>query len=73
MKALTWHGKRDVRIDEVPDPAIERPTDALVRITTTAICGSDLHLYELMGPFMGEGDILGHEPIGIVEAIGRDT
>ena len=73
MKALTWHGKRDVRVDEVPDPRIEQPTDALVRVTTTAICGSDLHLYEVMGPFMGEGDILGHEPMGIVEEVGIEV
>ena len=73
MKALTWHGKRDVRVDEVPDPRIEQPTDALVRITTTGICGSDLHLYEVMGPFIGEGDILGHEPIGIVEEVGSEV
>jgi threonine dehydrogenase-like Zn-dependent dehydrogenase len=73
MKALTWHGKRDVRVDEVPDPRIEQPTDALVRITTTAICGSDLHLYEVMGPFIGEGDILGHEPMGIVEEVGSEV
>jgi threonine dehydrogenase-like Zn-dependent dehydrogenase len=73
MKALTWHGKRDVRVDEVPDPRIEQPTDALVRITTTAICGSDLHLYEVMGPFIGEGDILGHEPMGIVEEVGSQV
>jgi threonine dehydrogenase-like Zn-dependent dehydrogenase len=73
MKALTWHGKRDVRVDDVPDPRIEQPTDALVRITTTAICGSDLHLYEVMGPFIGEGDILGHEPMGIVEEVGSEV
>jgi threonine dehydrogenase-like Zn-dependent dehydrogenase len=73
MKALTWHGRRDVRIDDVPDPRIEEPTDAVVRITTTAICGSDLHLYEVMGPFMAEGDILGHEPMGIVEEIGSEV
>jgi threonine dehydrogenase-like Zn-dependent dehydrogenase len=73
MKALTWHGKRDVRVDEVPDPRIEQPTDALVRVTTTAICGSDLHLYEVMGPFMGEGDILGHESMGIVEEVGSEV
>jgi threonine dehydrogenase-like Zn-dependent dehydrogenase len=73
MKALTWHGKRDVRVDDVPDPRIERPTDALVRITTTAICGSDLHLYEVMGPFIGEGDVLGHEPMGIVEEVGSEV
>jgi threonine dehydrogenase-like Zn-dependent dehydrogenase len=70
MKAVTWHGKRDVRIDTVPDPAIQEPTDAIVRITTTAICGSDLHLYEVLPPFMSEGDILGHEPMGIVEEVG---
>jgi len=70
MKAVAWHGKRDVRVDTVPDPRIENPTDAIVRITTTAICGSDLHLYEVLGPFMGEGDILGHEPMGIVEDVG---
>jgi threonine dehydrogenase-like Zn-dependent dehydrogenase len=70
MKAVAWHGRRDVRVDTVPDPTIEQPTDAVVRITTTAICGSDLHLYEVLGPFMGEGDILGHEPMGIVEEVG---
>jgi threonine dehydrogenase-like Zn-dependent dehydrogenase len=70
MKAVTYHGKRDVRVDEVPDPRIEQPTDAIVRITSTAICGSDLHLYEVMGAFMDEGDILGHEPMGIVEEVG---
>ncbi|MEU1602620.1 zinc-dependent alcohol dehydrogenase [Micromonospora matsumotoense] len=70
MKALTWHGKRDVRVDEVPDPRIEAPTDAIVRITSTAICGSDLHLYEVLGPYLRPGDILGHEPMGIVEEVG---
>jgi threonine dehydrogenase-like Zn-dependent dehydrogenase len=73
MKALTWHGKRDVRIDNVPDPAIEEPTDVIVRVTSSGICGSDLHLYELLGPFMDEGDILGHEPMGIVEEVGSDV
>ncbi|HEY0317354.1 MAG TPA: zinc-dependent alcohol dehydrogenase [Solirubrobacterales bacterium] len=73
MKAVTWHGKRDVRVDEVPDPRIQEPTDAIVRITTTAICGSDLHLYELLGPFMEEGDVLGHEPMGIVEEVGPEV
>jgi threonine dehydrogenase-like Zn-dependent dehydrogenase len=73
MRALTWHGKRDVRVDDVPDPTIEKPTDALVRITTTAICGSDLHLYEVMGPFIGKGDVLGHEPMGIVEEVGSEV
>ena len=70
MKALTWHGKRDVRVDKVPDPTIEEPTDAIVRITSTGICGSDLHLYEVLGPYLDEGDILGHEPMGVVEEVG---
>jgi threonine dehydrogenase-like Zn-dependent dehydrogenase len=70
MKAVTYHGKRDVRVDTVPDPAIQQPTDAVVRITSTAICGSDLHLYEVLGPFLDEGDVLGHEPMGVVEAVG---
>jgi threonine dehydrogenase-like Zn-dependent dehydrogenase len=73
MKAVTWHGKRDVRVDDVPDPAIRHPTDAIVRITTTGLCGSDLHLYEVLGGFMGEGDILGHEPMGIVEEVGGEV
>jgi threonine dehydrogenase-like Zn-dependent dehydrogenase len=70
MKAVTWHGKRDVRVESVPDPTIHEPTDAIVRITSTGLCGSDLHLYELFGPFLDEGDILGHEPMGVVEAVG---
>ncbi|HEV7449954.1 MAG TPA: alcohol dehydrogenase catalytic domain-containing protein [Pseudonocardiaceae bacterium] len=73
MKAVTWHGKRDVRVDTVPDPKIQRPTDAIVRITSTGICGSDLHLYELLGPLMGQGDILGHEPMGVVEEVGGEV
>ncbi len=70
MKALTWHGKRDVRVDEVPDPQLQEPTDAIVQITSTAICGSDLHLYEVLGPFLNSGDILGHEAMGIVQEVG---
>jgi threonine dehydrogenase-like Zn-dependent dehydrogenase len=70
MKAAVWHGKRDIRVDEVPDPVISEPTDAIVRITSSGLCGSDLHLYETLGPFMTEGDILGHEPMGIVEEVG---
>jgi threonine dehydrogenase-like Zn-dependent dehydrogenase len=70
MKAVTWHGKRDVRVDTVPDPSIKQSTDAVIRVTSCGICGSDLHLYEVMGPFMAEGDILGHEPIGVVEEVG---
>ncbi|MDQ3710039.1 MAG: glutathione-dependent formaldehyde dehydrogenase [Actinomycetota bacterium] len=73
MRALTWHGKRDVRVDTVPDPTIQQPTDAVIRITTTGLCGSDLHLYEVLGPFLEAGDILGHEPMGIVEEVGASV
>jgi len=73
MKALTWHGRRDVRVETVPDPTIEEPTDAIIRVTSSGICGSDLHLYEVLGPFMSEGDILGHEPMGVVEEVGSDV
>lgn len=73
MKALAWHGARDVRVDNVADPAIQEPTDAIVRVTTTAICGSDLHLYEVLTPFLEEGDVIGHEPMGIVEEVGSDV
>ena len=73
MKAVAWHGKRDVRVDTVPDPTIQVPTDAIVRITSSGICGSDLHLYEVLGMFMTAGDILGHEPMGIVEEVGADV
>jgi threonine dehydrogenase-like Zn-dependent dehydrogenase len=70
MKALAWHGREDIRCDDVPDPKIEEPTDAIVRITATAICGSDLHLYDGYVPFMKPGDVMGHEPMGIVEEVG---
>ena len=73
MKALTWHGKRDVRVDNVPDPELREPTDAIIRVTSSGICGSDLHLYEIMSPFLDEGDILGHEPMGIVEEVGSEV
>src|SRR5256885_8122218 len=73
MKAVAWHGKRDVRVDTVPDPAIEKPTDVIVRVTSSGICGSDLHLYEVLGPFLDQGDILGHEPMGIVEEVGPEV
>lgn len=72
MRALTWHGKRDVRVDTVPDPVLKEDTDIIVRITSTGICGSDLHLYEVMGPYLDPGDILGHEPMGVVEEVRRD-
>ncbi|MCC2033197.1 alcohol dehydrogenase catalytic domain-containing protein [Microbacterium allomyrinae] len=70
MKALTWQARRTVTVEDVPDPAIEQPTDAIVKISSTAICGSDLHLYELFGPFIDAGDILGHEPMGVVVEVG---
>jgi S-(hydroxymethyl)glutathione dehydrogenase/alcohol dehydrogenase len=73
MKAVTWHGKRDVRVEDVADPALKEPNDAIVRITSTGLCGSDLHLYETLGPFMGEGDVLGHEPMGVVEEVGSEV
>ena len=73
MKAVVWHGKRDVRVDSVPDPEISEPTDAIIRVTSTGICGSDLHLYEVLGPYLDEGDILGHEPMGIVEEVGSEV
>ena len=70
MRALTWQGKRSVSVEDVPDPVIQDPTDAIVRITSTAICGSDLHLYEVLGPYMHKGDVIGHEPMGVVEEVG---
>lgn len=73
MKALTWQGKRKVTVEEVPDPAIQEPTDAIVKITSSAICGSDLHLYELFGPFIDPGDVLGHEPMGVVVEVGSEV
>ncbi|GHH73313.1 glutathione-dependent formaldehyde dehydrogenase [Streptomyces sulfonofaciens] len=73
MKALTWQGRRDVRVETVPDPEIKESTDAIVRITSSGLCGSDLHLYEVLTPFMTPGDVLGHEPMGIVEETGSDV
>src|SRR4051812_39766777 len=73
MKAVTWQGKRDVRVATVPDPRIEKPTDAIVRVTSSGICGSDLHLYEVLAPFMEPGDVLGHEPMGVVEEVGSEV
>src|SRR6476620_2586247 len=70
LRAAVWHGRRDVRVDDVADPTIQEPTDAIIEITSTGLCGSDLHLYEVLAPFMTEGDILGHEPMGIVRAVG---
>jgi threonine dehydrogenase-like Zn-dependent dehydrogenase len=70
VRAVTWHGTHDVRVDTVPDPTIEEPTDAIIRVTSTGICGSDLHLYEVLGPYIDAGDVLGHEPMGVVEEVG---
>ena len=73
MKAVTWQGRQDVRVDNVPDPTIEQPTDAIIRITSTGLCGSDLHLYAVLGMFIDPGDVLGHEPMGIVEEVGSEV
>jgi threonine dehydrogenase-like Zn-dependent dehydrogenase len=70
MKAVTWQGTEDVRVDDVPDPTIEEPTDAIIRVTSSGLCGSDLHLYKVLGMFIDPGDVLGHEPMGIVEEVG---
>ncbi|MDU0312469.1 zinc-dependent alcohol dehydrogenase [Phycicoccus sp. M110.8] len=73
MKALTWQGKRDVRVEEVPDPTIQEPNDAIIKVTSTAICGSDLHLYEVLGAYLTPGDVLGHETMGVVEEVGPEV
>ena len=70
MRALTWQGLNRVEVTEVPDPVVEQPTDAVVRVTSTAICGSDLHLYSVLAPYLTPGDILGHEFMGVVEEVG---
>src|SRR5690349_10550954 len=72
MRALCWYGKKDVRVMTVPDPVIVNPNDAIVKVTTTAICGSDLHLYDGYIPTMEKGDILGHEFMGEVVEVGRE-
>lgn len=71
MRAVRWHGKHDLSVDEVPDPKIQDERDAIIRVTSTAICGSDIHLYDGMIPTMEDGDILGHEFMGIVEEVGK--
>ena len=70
MRAVTWQAKRKVSVEDVPEPVIQEPTDIIIKVTSSCICGSDLHLYEVMAPFMEKGDIMGHEPIGIVTEIG---
>jgi threonine dehydrogenase-like Zn-dependent dehydrogenase len=72
MRALTWQGNEDVEVIDVPDPQIQDPTDIIIRVTSTAICGSDLHLYGVLGPYLTPGDVLGHEAMGIVEEVGAD-
>jgi threonine dehydrogenase-like Zn-dependent dehydrogenase len=73
MRALTWQGREKVSVETVPDPVISAPTDAIIKVTSTAICGSDLHLYSVLGPYLHQGDILGHEPLGIVEEVGAQV
>ncbi|HWS38131.1 MAG TPA: zinc-dependent alcohol dehydrogenase [Actinoplanes sp.] len=73
MRALTWQGTGKVSVETVPDPKIEEPTDAIIKVTSTAICGSDLHLYDVLGMYLEKGDILGHEPMGIVEEVGPEV
>ncbi len=70
MKAVTWQGKRDIRVEEVPDPQIQEPTDAIIKVTSAAICGSDLHLYEVLGAYMHKNDVMGHETMGVVQEVG---
>jgi threonine dehydrogenase-like Zn-dependent dehydrogenase len=73
MRAVTWHGRADVRVDTVPDPVIQEPTDVIIEVTSSGICGSDLHLIEVMAPFMSVGDVMGHEPMGIVREVGSEV
>src|SRR5215210_6456753 len=73
MRAVTWHGRADVRVETVPDPTIQEPTDVVVQITSSGICGSDLHLIEVLAPFMTVGDVMGHEPMGIVREVGAEV
>jgi threonine dehydrogenase-like Zn-dependent dehydrogenase len=70
MKAVTWQGRKDMRVEEVPDPRIEESTDVIIKVTSTGLCGSDLHLYDPLTPFMTPGDVVGHEPMGIVQEVG---
>ncbi|MGR7025859.1 alcohol dehydrogenase catalytic domain-containing protein [Geodermatophilus sp. URMC 62] len=70
MRAVTWHGRADVQVDTVPDPTIQEDTDVVIEVTSSGICGSDLHLIEVMAPFMSKGDVMGHEPMGVVREVG---
>ena len=73
MRAVTWHGRADVRVDTVPDPVLQEPTDIVIEVTSSGLCGSDLHLIEVMAPFMSVGDVMGHEPMGVVREVGSDV
>lgn len=73
MRALTWQGTEKLEIADVADPVIQHPTDAIIKVTSTAICGSDLHLYGVLGPYLTPGDILGHEAMGIVQEVGAEV
>jgi len=73
MKAVTWQGVHDMRVAEVDDPRIEQPTDVIIKVTSTGLCGSDLHLYETLAPFMEAGDVVGHEPMGVVAEVGSEV
>jgi threonine dehydrogenase-like Zn-dependent dehydrogenase len=73
VKALTWQGRENVSVESVADPRIEKPNDAIIRVTSTAICGSDLHLYGVLGPYLHQGDVLGHEAMGVVEEVGPEA
>ncbi|MER6936589.1 alcohol dehydrogenase catalytic domain-containing protein [Nocardioides sp. NPDC127514] len=73
MKAVTWQGRRDIRVDDVPDPHIIENDDIIVEVTSTGLCGSDLHLYEVLTGFMTPGDVVGHEPMGIVAEVGPEV
>jgi threonine dehydrogenase-like Zn-dependent dehydrogenase len=73
MKALTYQAVEHVSVEEVPDPTIVEPTDAIIRVTSAAICGSDLHLYDVFGPYLDKGDVLGHETMGIVTEVGTEV
>jgi len=72
MRALTWQGNLNVQVTDVPEPRIQEPTDAVIQVTSTAICGSDLHLYGVLGPYLAPGDILGHEAMGVVAEVGAE-
>ena len=73
MKGLTWHGKGDIRCETIPDPKIEHPRDAIIKVTACAICGSDLHIYDGVIPSMEQGDVLGHETMGEVVEVGAEN